>query len=62
LDGVKADGCFGYRLPGCRLLRSTENYRLPADRDLLMAAGVLAYGHSQHAYLSSEPSLSFLAK
>jgi hypothetical protein len=42
LDGVKADGCFGYRLPGCRLLRSTENYRLPADRDLLMAAGVLA--------------------
>jgi hypothetical protein len=27
---------------GCRLLRSTENYRLPADRDLLMAAGVLA--------------------
>jgi hypothetical protein len=23
-------------------LRSTENYRLPADRDLLMAASVLA--------------------
>jgi hypothetical protein len=29
----------GFRLPA---LKSTENYRLPADRDLLMAAGVLA--------------------